>query len=147
MGEWSSFGHCVCDKGTCGTCRKESFREITKQCAHGGDCTCRRESMTADCSKPCRKIAYKTFSNLQKNTKILKWLMWMNRNVIKLLFLEINCVMGEWTNWSSCICIHGTCGRCERLRESSVLVRCANGGRCDCKRKEEAQDCSIPCST
>ena len=56
MGEWSSFGECVCDKVTCGRCTKKSFREITKQCAYGGDCSCKRESMTEDCSKPCRKI-------------------------------------------------------------------------------------------
>ena len=62
------------------------------------------------------------------------------------LFAAINCVMGEWTTWSSCICIHGTCGLCETHRESHELVRCANGGRCDCERKEEAKDCSKPCS-
>ena len=58
MGEWSSFGQCVCDKVTCGNCKKERFKEITKQCAHGGDCSCKRETKEADCSKPCRKIVY-----------------------------------------------------------------------------------------
>ena len=61
MGEWSDFGKCVCDKGTCGKCKKIRNKRVKVQCQNGGDCTCTKEQQIEDCSKPCRKITIINF--------------------------------------------------------------------------------------
>ena len=66
MGQWSSFGKCVYNRGTCGTGQMMHTRAVIKQCAHGGDCSCRKEEVGVDCSKPCRKINI-TYTYILKN--------------------------------------------------------------------------------
>ena len=56
MGEWSRWGHCRCNEGTCGSCNMIRVQEVVQNCANGGDCNCIRSEETADCSKPCRKL-------------------------------------------------------------------------------------------
>ena len=53
--------------------------------------------------------------------------------------------MGEWTKWSGCKCDQGSCGNCKKEREKDVIKMCEHGGKCDCRRAEEEEDCSKPC--
>ena len=58
-GEWSHFGSCTCNQGTCGTCQKKRVKNVVQKCAHGGDCSCKKVVEAVDCSRPCRKMKYR----------------------------------------------------------------------------------------
>ena len=57
MGEWGNWGEFTCSNvdDDCGKCKRERKKFITKECKHGGDCSCKEEKGEDKITRPCRK--------------------------------------------------------------------------------------------
>ena len=54
-------------------------------------------------------------------------------------FIIVDCLMGEWGEWSSFICSNPVklCGECFKTRNKEIIRNCQYGGKCDCEREED----------
>ena len=119
MGSWTNWSNCVTSDGkTCGPGKQTRTRTVLQNERNGGLCPDRNNTTE---EKDC------------------------NLGTCPPTQTPENCVMGSWTNWSSCSRSDGrTCGPGKQTRTRTVLQNERNGGLCpDRNNTTEEKTCDL----
>ena len=84
-------------------------------------------------------IRYKVFNlRLQFPTFLNNWNISNISQIFQSLII-VDCLVGEWGQWSSFNCTDQDklCGTCVKIRSKEIIRDCQYGGKCDCKREED----------
>ena len=141
MSDWTSWSSC---QATCGGPFSQTrHRSKTTKEANGGSCSDDSTSETQQCgaADPCPVPGKQP-----QNGLILKSLHWQLDSIyLQLHFISpVNCIMSEWSSWSSC---QATCGvPLKQIKTRSKTTEEANGGTCLDDSTTETQQCGAdPC--
>jgi Thrombospondin type 1 domain len=169
VSDWTPFGHCRANVGSCGPGSQNRTRTVVTQPANGGaPCPTLNENQACSipCSVDCREGNWSAFGPCVADNQMTKCGPGKQTRTRPVLTQPANggracgpltesqicsipcptdCVMNDWGSFSTCTANTGSCGPGTQSRSRTIRTQPANGGKA-CPNSTENKTCNIPCS-